>query len=247
MSQVNGLRRMARAWGAPSALAGFVLSSCVDTTKVAMCPVPPGQRAKVCSSAGTRPADDGLIDDFEDNDTQVAKVADRSGYWFTSADPGGSTIDPAPLKPADGGADGSSKALHLSGQTASGSGAWGALWGANLVGDGVYDASMYAGIAFKAKMGGASTNRVRFKVADINTHPDGGVCKNCWNHFGKDIALTPDWKEYKISFAEMKQEAGWGDPYPAVVPSKLFALNWSVGPGQAFDVWIDDVHFLDCK
>ncbi len=215
-------------------------------TKVAMCPVPADEVAKVCSAAGTRPADDGLLDDFEDGDTQVSKLADRSGYWFASGDPNGSTIDPKPLTSSDGGAGGSRKALHVEGHTASDSGAWGVLWGANFVGDGVYDASKYAGISFKAKLAGSSTKTVRFKVSDINTHPDGGVCKSCWNHFGTNIDLTPDWKEYKVTFAAMKQEAGWGDRFPAITPSKLFSINWSVGPGQAFDVWIDDVKFLDC-
>ena len=99
-------------------------------------------------------------------------------------------------------------------------------------------------------MGEKSTRRVRFKIGDINTHPDGAVCKDkgCWNHFGKDLNLTPQWKEYKVLFTEAQQEAGWGSPRPAVVtPSKLRAIDWSIGPGQVYDVWVDDVYFLDCK
>lgn len=198
-------------------------------------------------AAGTRIPDDGSIDDFEDGDTQVAKVADRSGYWFTSHDPNGSTIDPTPFKMSDGGSNGSQKAMHVFGQTASADGAWGALWGAQFVGQGVYDASKYDGISFKAKVGAGSTTKVRFKVADVNTHPDGGVCKSCWNHFGKDMQLSPEWQEFKVSFAEMKQEAGWGDRFAMITPSKLIAINWSVEPGRTYDVWIDDVQFFECQ
>jgi hypothetical protein len=220
---------------------------CVDEARQATCPVAPGTAVPKVCSAGTHPADDGLIDDFEDGDNQVSKIADRSGYWFTSHDPDGSTIDPTPFKISDGGANGSKKALHVLGQTSSQSGAWGSLWGANFVGQGVYDASKYDGISFKAKVGGGATTKVRFKVADVNTHPDGGVCKTCWNHFGKDMQFSTEWQEFKVTFAEMKQEAGWGDRYPMITPAKLIALNWSIEPGRTFDVWIDDVQFFECQ
>lgn len=231
-----------RAW---PILAAGLLAGCIDTARVATCPVPAGTPALQRCASGTRPSEDGLIDDFEDGDNQLSKVADRSGYWFTSHDPAGSSIDPTPFKISDGGA-GSAKALHVNGHTSSDTGAWGALFGANFVGEGVYDASKYAGISFKAKIGPSATKKVRFKVADINTHPDGGVCKDCWNHFGKDLQLTTEWTEYKVTFAEMTQEAGWGQQFPTITPSKLIAVNWSIGPGQAFDIWVDDVQFFDC-
>ncbi len=227
------------------ALPLIVVVACVDPSVRATCPVAPGQGPKVCTK-GTRPAVDGVIDDFEDGDMQLSREADRTGYWFSSHDSNGSSIDPNPLAPSPGGLGGSQKALHLTGQTASTVGAWGALIGANLVGEGVYDGSDHAGISFEAKVGTTSTRVVSFKVADVNTHPDGGVCKNCWNHFAKKLELTTEWREYRVSFDELKQEAGWGDPFPAVTPSKLIALNWSIEPGRVFDLWIDDVHFYDC-
>jgi hypothetical protein len=229
-------------------LVGVALApaSCIDLTKQAVCPAPTGEGAvKVCSS-GFRTTDDGLVDDFEDADQQMSRVADRGGYWFTSHDPNGSAIDPSPFKMSDGGA-GSKKALHVYGQTASDSGAWGVLVGANFVEQGIYDGSDYAGVSFKAKVGGSSTKNIRFNVADVNTHPDGGVCKTCWNHFGKDMAFTNEWQEYVVSFAELQQQPGWGDRFAAITPSKLIALNWAVGPGRAFDLWIDDVQFVSCK
>lgn len=216
---------------------------CINASKEAMCPAGPGA-PKACATT-MRDADDGLIEDFEDGDTQVSKIADRSGYWFASHDPNGSTIDPSPLAITQPGA-GSEKGLHVFGQTSSENGAWGSLVGANFVEQGVYDASKYAGIAFKAKVGPSSTKSVRFNLGDVDTHPDGGVCKTCWNHFGKDLQLTTSWQDYKISFAELQQQSGWGDRFPALTPSKLFAMYWAVGTGKSFDLWVDDVRFLEC-
>jgi hypothetical protein len=62
------------------------------------------------------------------------------------------------------------------------------------------------------------------------------------------MSFTPKWKEYTILFSETKQEAGWGDPRPpSITPAKLVSLDWTIKGGQNFDLWIDDVTFLDCK
>jgi hypothetical protein len=235
--------------GAPPALAGalMLVAGCIDMSKQAVCPAPTGEGAVKSCAAGLRAADDSLVDDFEDGDSQLSKIADRAGYWFTSHDNNGSAIDPSPFKMSDGGAGASKKALHVFGSTSSENGAWGVLVGVGFVEQGVYDASDYAGVSFKAKVSASSTSTVRFNIADANTHPDGGVCKTCWNHFGKDVDLTTEWREYTVSFAEVKQQPGWGDQYAALTPSKLIALNWAVGPGKAFDVWIDDIQLLACK
>jgi hypothetical protein len=232
-------------------LVGLAWPGCIDASqRTATCPTGPGDTSgamalKSCTR-GTKPSDDGLIDDFEDGDNQLSKVGGRDGYWFTSHDDKGSAIGPNPFKWDDGGPAGSSKVLHVTGQTSGDNGAWGALWGANFVSQGLYDASKYAGISFKAKVGSNSTTKVRFKVGDVNTHPDGGVCKSCWNHFGKDMLFSTDWKEYKVTFAEMKQEGGWGEPRPSVTPAQLMSINWSIAIGQTFDVWVDDIQFFEC-
>jgi hypothetical protein len=244
----RGLPSLGRSSAALALLSLAVLgAACIDASKRG--PAAPTESAPVVSacSKGTRPAADGALDDAEDNDTQVTKVGGRDGYWFTSADPNGSKIEPSPFKMSDGGAASSKRAIHINGQTSAAKDAWGVLIGANMVGAGAYDASPYAGISFKAKIGPNSTQKVRFKVGDVNTHPDGGVCKSCWNHFGKNLTLSSDWQEYQISFAEMRQEAGWGDQVKAVTPGKLISINWSIGPGQTYDLWLDDIAFYECQ
>lgn len=207
---------------------------------------PVADEIKVCRS-GTRSAPDGVIDDLEDGNTQVSLEGGRDGYWWRANDPLGSSIE---LANSEGGADGSEMAIRVAGSTATGADAWGVNFGLMYVSQkgATYDASKYAGVSFKAKVGPKSIRSLRFKVGDINTHKDADVCKTCWNHFGKDMTFSPQWREYRIMFADLRQADGWGDPRPpAVTPSKLVNLDWSISGGQAFEIWIDDVQFIDCK
>jgi hypothetical protein len=197
--------------------------------------------------AGMRIADDGAIDDFEDGNNQLSLEAGRDGYWYTAKDAMGSTLE---MATQEGGAGGSEESMHISGNTVSGgdeSKAWGASVGAMFAGKGTYDGSKYAGIVFKARATGAG-NQVRFNIGDINTHLDGKICETCWNHFGKTLSLTTEWKEYRILFTDTRQMDGWGKPRPAAItPGKLYNLEFKIGPGQTFDISVDDVAFLSCR
>ncbi len=195
--------------------------------------------------AGIRVADDGAIDDFEDGNNQLSLEGGRDGYWYTAADPMGSTVE---MVVQEGGAGGSEESLHITGVTVTGdeSKAWGAQVGAMFAGKGPYDGSKYAGIVFKARA--AKAGQVRFNIGDINTHLEGKICGTCWNHFGKTLSLTPEWKEYRILFTDTRQMDGWGQPRPAAItPKKLYNLEFKIGPGQTYDISVDDVAFLACR
>jgi hypothetical protein len=201
------------------------------------------------------PAEDGVLDDFEDDDTQVVKLDGRDGYWWSNADKEGSKFtDPPPgtgLKWMEGGANGSKKALHVAGATHKGSDqAYGIEVGTNLISTkgSLYDASKYMGVSFWAKVGPKSIKKVRVNFPDIDTHPDLGSCKNCWNHFMKEVELTTEWQEYQISFKELAQRAGWGEPRPkSVQPNQLYAFTFAMEGGGDFELWVDDINFLQCK
>jgi hypothetical protein len=233
-------------------VAGLLACGCIGVSQkrtVAGAVGGTGTDVKTCH-AGTRVADDGLIDDFEDGNTQSNLEGGRDGYWWPKKDTFGSTLEPDPFAPSSGAADGSDMAMHAFGKTSSADGAWGAGFGVNfLSGSGFYDASKYAGFTFKAKAAPGTSTSVRFKIGDVNTHMDGHVCsKACWNHFGKNLILTSEWKEYKVSFSEARQEPDWGDPRPeSVTPSKLVSIDWSIGTGQTYDIWVDDLAFTQCK
>src|SRR5690606_15899185 len=209
-------------------------------------PVKASTKLKTCSK--TKPADDGLIHDFEDGDRQLLKVAGRDGYWWKHADDKGAKFEPDEILIEDGGPGESTKALHVSGETVGGEGAYGTLVGVNYASSGLYDGSVYVGISFMAKVDPDSLKKVQFEVGDVNTHGDAGVCKTCWNHFNKDIVLTTEWKEYKVLFADMRQEAGWGDPRPpALNTEQLFSLDFAFAPAGKFGLWLDDLNFLVCE
>jgi hypothetical protein len=63
---------------------------------------------------------------------------------------------------------------------------------------------------------------------------------NCGDHHGVSVKITPVWKRYDLTWAELTQ-AGWG----AVAPFEpmLQGLEWQLLPG-AFDVSVDHVGFL---
>ena len=209
----------------------------------------PAPSAMDCAVAST-------IDDVEDNDSQIAVSDGRSGYMYSYADEsygkGGTTITPRPdaFSTTAGGAEGSAYAMHVTGKVAQ-SGEIYAGMGFNFTeSDGLYDASAYRSISFYAKVGDGSSPHVRLQVADVNTDPKGGVCKEseCYNDFGAPLILTTEWKKYTIPFADLKQQSGWGNPRPPTVEtSKLIGVKWQVAtPGADYDLWIDNVQLEGC-
>lgn len=198
---------------------------------------------------GTWVPKEGLIDNYQDGNTMTFESEGRGGYWYTSADSAGSTIGPEELKPVAEGTDGN-LVIHVFGETVSGdpSVAWGVQLGGNFTQGDPYDASKYVGIRFRAKRGENATPSVRFKVADMNTEPAGGNCTQCYNHFGQDLSLNPDWTQYEFFFGSMQQRPYWGDPRPAsITPKQVYGLNFSVEAGAKFDFSIDDLEFFACR
>ena len=126
--------------------------------------------------------------------------------------------------------------MHITGTTVTGdeSKAWGAQVGAHVRGQGRLRRLEIRRNRVQSARGNGST-QVRFNIGDINTHLDGKICETCWNHFGKTLSLTPEWKEYRILFTDTRQEDGWGNPRPAAItPSKLYNLEFKIGPGQTY-------------
>jgi hypothetical protein len=89
---------------------------------------------------------------------------------------------------------------------------------------------------------------VRVKLPDVNTVPDGGACKStCWNSFGKDLVVGPDWQDVVVLWGDLAQQPDWGNPRPpSVTTSQIKNVEWAVNQGVEFDVAVDDVHFVEC-
>jgi endoglucanase len=195
----------------------------------------------------------GMIDDGEDGNNQNLPVENRGGYWYTFIDKtGATTVTPmageqgGTFAMTEGGANGSKFAANFKGKIGTGAIVFSGM-GVNFVDPkDKYDASKYAGIAFFAKRGQDSTGKVRLKVPDMNTDPDGAVCTECFNDFGGEINLTTEWRKYIFPFKKMGQEPDWGAPRkPHIVPSTIYGVQFQVKvPNASYDIWVDDLQFL---
>lgn len=197
-----------------------------------------------------------LIDDAEDNNNQTFVIEGRGGYWYTFVDEMGSEVWPTAgahggtFEMSPGGADGSAYAARFTGVIAGATG--GNLYsgmGMNFLDPkGPYDASQYGGISFWAKKGPGSTGKVRLKIPDTNTEPDGGVCSECFNDFGMDLTLTEEWQLFTVPFYAVKQEKNWGKPRKSSINSSgIFGVQFQVKePGQPYDIWVDQIRFTGC-
>jgi endoglucanase len=182
------------------------------------------------------------LDDLEDGDGRSLVTENRGGYWYTYKDSAGSTVDPqGSFTPTEGGANGSKFAANMHGKTAD-SGIVYAGLGFNLTDPmAPYDLSAAKGFCFQAKGKGP----VRVKLPDVNTAPEGGQCKQCYNDFGVEFALTEEWKEYCFDFAQLKQQSGWGEQKPALSTDHAFSIQWQISANATdFDVSVDDVRLV---
>jgi endoglucanase len=200
------------------------------------------------------PKDVGLIADGENNSNQIADIQGRGGYWYTFVDDSGSTVVPEAGKNGGtfamtaGGVEGSKYAAHISGTVANSPSVYVGV-GLNFVDPkGQYDAGKYKGISFWAKKGGGNASKVKLKVPDKSTDPEGKICKECYNDFGMDLTLTSEWTQYTIPFTAMKQDPTWGSPHAdGIDPKTLYGIQFQFNePGTQFDMWIDDLEFTGC-
>ena len=187
--------------------------------------------------------DSARIEDAEDGDNRILVREGRGGYWFTSIDSAGSTIEPVgTFTMSQPGRAGSAYAAHMHGLMAGSGDSVYAIMGLGFENpQGPYDASHYSGVSFWAK----GPAHVRFEVSDAYTDPGGGKCADCYNHFGVELEFTAEWQRYTIPFEWLTQRQGWGDPRPAVTTTEIFGLLWQFGtPARDYDVWVDDVSFV---
>lgn len=200
------------------------------------------------------PAPEALIDDGEDGQNQSAVVDGRGGYWYTFVDTAGSTVWPTAgaqggtFEMSPGGAQGTAYAARFKGQIGTGTVVFVGA-GVNFVDPkGQYDASKYGGISFWAKKGPGSTNKVRLKIPDAYTDPDGGHCSECFNDLGADFTLTEEWQLFTFPFKSLRQLPGWGRPRRFKVDSStIYSIQFQVNdPGQPYDVFIDEIRFTGC-
>lgn len=179
-----------------------------------------------------------LIDDFEDGNPLIAAEEGRVALWSlfqdTEALGGNSTLVP---QTRPGGTRTNRYAIHAQGGELRN---WGAVIQISFT-PACYDVSAYEGITFSARGPG----RLYAGVREVRVVPPeyGGTCtKDCYNAHQKKVDLTSQWRTFSIKWSEMYQR---GYNMPPLDPSKVNSLNFSILPGDTpFDVWLDDVKFL---
>jgi hypothetical protein len=189
-----------------------------------------------------------LVDDFEAETGKPAALAGRDPVWRVDVAEHASVSAPGrEFSAVTGGPEGSKRAVHFAGKT-SNDDAWGADLALALTKSGFYDASKYAGIGFKIRSEKPNFNP-RFKITDMSSDPEGGQCSvHCWNSFGKELIVGPEWQNVELMWSDLTQQPDWGDVRPpSITPTKIKALMWSIYSGQEFDLTIDEIYFLQCK
>jgi hypothetical protein len=190
----------------------------------------------------------GSIDDLEDANQQITTHDGRAGYWYTFADAEGTTIAPdGEFESTSPGAASSKQAARIAGHTADGKNVWAGMAFSFSNPKLPYDASKYQGIAFYARHGKGGTPVVKVRLSDTNTDPMGNKCKECWNDFGAQLVLTPEWKRYVLLFDEIAQEPGWGEQKEAIAEKELLELKFQIATRNVdYDLWVDQLEFVGC-
>lgn len=195
---------------------------------------------------------DGLLDDLEDGDNQVAKLNGRDGYWYTFQDEAGSTITPKGDFASTPGGPVGFPGIPDSKLTATMRGKIAPVGESLYVGMGMnfknpkslYDVSPAVGISFWGKGPG----RVRMEVMDVNTSPEGDRCEKCYNHFGVELYLSKDWLRYTVPFAKLTQQPGWGDRAPELTRTAVYGVQWLFKTANTeYEISIDDVVLVGCE
>lgn len=188
-----------------------------------------------CLSRGRGSGRTPLIDDFEDGDGEVSAGDGRFGPWALVTDRNEKTGGPFTILPVK---SGNGHALHWTGPEFR-------EWGSSLeypFPSHCYDASAYRGLAFRAKGPGRVYVAAR-EISVVPQHLDGTCTSDCFNSHVKLVVLGEKWQRFEVSWGELQQR-GYGRP--DVDASSLHSLQFLVRPEDSpFDVWIDDVAFIE--
>jgi hypothetical protein len=211
---------------------------------------------EVCDFAGAEadPTEDLVIDDFDDLQDGFYGNG-LSGGWYAYTDPSGGVQEPTgDYLPAElGGLTEDGAAMHISG---SGQTVWGSGFGAILASSGIgqeclYDGSGYSGVSFwmrgsiepDGSTSPGNPGRVRVKVNEKDVLPEtvGGNCPtNCYDGHFVNVEVTECWQKYTLSFDKFVQE-GWGYSGGKLDLDEIFTIEFGLGQGQRYDLWVDDL------
>jgi len=127
----------------------------------------------------------------------------------------------------------------------------------------------YSGLTFWAMAWAGGRQSLRVQLNDRNTDPREDLCSSsrstdeshCYNGFGKSFLLTDAFTRYTVDFSELQQDPNWGYRVGPLDLEHVYSLNFLVAlpgctddtkancagdsPPVPFDVWIDDLYFVN--
>jgi hypothetical protein len=189
-----------------------------------------------------------LIDDFEDGDGAIRRVAQREGFWVVTDDGTSGTRTPAAgFETTPGGPGGSLMSARLQ---ASGYTSYGASIGVGLqhVEGGLrcpVNASDYRGIRFDAR--GPGVINVILDVPGTVPFEYGGSCdpesESCWDGHVTQVVLSDGFRRYELEWSSFAQ-TGWGKVV-AFDSATILGLAFAVAPANLpIDFEVDNVSFM---
>jgi Carbohydrate binding domain (family 11) len=199
-----------------------------------------GTVAACPASISLDPGDDLLVN-FEDGKGEMASTfklpATAVGIWHTFNDATNGKLDLqfVPIAPA----------RCSSGMAASVRGGpytdWGAGIGFNFKNNDLTVAqnfSQYRGVRFFVR--GKKSGDFRLEIRDAPNN-NGGGCVRCLDYFGKDFAVTTEWKKIAIDFSSMTQRGFGNPPRTAVDSTQVLGIQFFLLANLSAEYEIDDV------
>jgi hypothetical protein len=223
---------------------------------LAVCEVPGGP------SRGA--ADQSLeIDDFDDGDG-LFQGNGLNGSWFGYTDDSANGLQvptASDVLPEEGGVGSGGYALHVRGQ---GFNDWGSGFVGQFAADAsdqacLFDASAYAGVTFwiqgtiepDPSFDGMAYDpglaRLLIVEKDVIPLAEGGNCDapegRCWDSHRKTFTVDDCWRRYSFRFEELLPD-GFGFDGGELDLDELSTINFELGRGNRYDLWIDEVSFF---
>jgi hypothetical protein len=207
--------------------------------------------AVVCTMTVSAMGNDGLIDDFNDNNVALRMADGRMGSWTTLKSPTAIvTNQMMEGVPELTTIAGTNRGLRFRGNEPTADSQWAGQVEVSIVPD-CYDASAYRGLELQIR--GQNNSRVQVMVLTANVRAQNSV-ELVGGHYNFPVTVTTAFQTVRILWDQFLP--GWGvTPGPKIDPKLVYGLailpaqrpptgDASAGSIGAFDFTIDNVRFI---
>jgi len=187
-------------------------------------------------------APEAVIDDFDDGDLWLTRIAGRTGSWVGFGTPGQATAigEVSSDCVASGAYSGHLSGIDIVNYQAN----WNAVFidpFSSAVG---FDATTYSGFSLWVAAGVTALPPLELPLGVMTRDTSGGsgLCGvSCGDYYRKRIPLTTTWTRCVIKFTDLAQSGQQGAPQVPLNKREFVSLMF--WPERTFDIWIDDVRF----